>query len=106
MVKHRTRVAQQAQEARQRSAQVEQKIKELSTQISNPQKYFAPKSQERAPTAVDLFRRYFVAQRAVIQKRKPTRRELRVQRSWAIIWVMLAFVALMCVLGQIWHAWK
>ena len=107
MGKPRTRVAQQAAEARQRSAEVQQKIKMLSTQISNPQKYFGPPPDSRTRSAAELFRRYFMVGGGVsVHRRKPTRAELRAQRTRAIIWAMSALILLMWVCGRVWQAYK
>ncbi len=103
MRKRDSRVAQEAREAQQRAQEVQRKIKQLSTHIANPQKYFTPKPDERTRSTVERFRRYFALDRITpaVEKRKPTRAEMRSHRSWAITYSIIAFIVLMYVLGQI-----
>lgn len=97
MAKQRSRVAQEAREAQQRAADVQRKIKELNEQISNPQKHFIPKSDERTQSTVEKFRRYFTMDRATAIHRKPTRAEVRNHRNIAIFWAVLAFIVIIYV---------
>ena len=103
MRKHRSRVAEEAKEAQQKSAEVEQKIRELSDQISNPKKYFGePKADDRTKSTVERFRRYFVVDEGThIEKRKPTRAELRAERNRAIFWAVVAIFLLILILGNL-----
>lgn len=105
MAKQRTRVAQQAQEAREKSAEVQQKIKKLSVQLSDPDKYFTKKPDERSRSTLELLRRYLSANRsAPTEKRKPTRKELRIQRTRTITLIMLALFLLVWMLGKFMQA--
>jgi hypothetical protein len=97
MGKQRSRVAQEAREAQQRAADVQRKIKELNEQISNPQKHFLPKADERTQSTVERFRRYFTVDRAAAIQRKPTRSEMRAQKNRAIFWAALAFIIIIYV---------
>lgn len=99
VAKHRTtKVELEAQEVKQRSAEVEKKMRQLATQISNPEKYFKPKD-ERSQSAVERFRRYFTFEhsKSIEKKRKPTRAEVRIQRNRTIAWMLLAFICLIWV---------
>jgi hypothetical protein len=101
MDKNQSRVAQEAKEAERRSAEVQKKIHHLSEQIANPEKHFSRKN-DRTQSAVERFRRYFTLDQAThIEKRKPTRAEMRVQRNRAIAWVMIAFILLFFVFLRI-----
>ncbi len=103
MAKPTSRVVRETRETEKRSQELRRKIKQLSTQISNPQKYFARKPDETNQSTVERFRRYFALDRAFprIEKRKPTRAEIRVQRNRAIIWSIIAFIIAFWVLGKI-----
>ncbi len=105
MRKRDSRVAQEAREAQQRAQAVDRKIKELSTHIANPQKYFTPKLDERTQSTVERFRRYFFLDKVVsrVEKRKPTRAEMRAHRSRAVTWAILAFIFMMLVLGKLFN---
>lgn len=101
MSKERSRVAQEAQEAQKRSDEVQKKIKELSTKISNPEKYFAPKPDERTQSTVERFRKYFALDKPVthIESRKATRSEMRTQRNRALAWCILAILCIIWIGG-------
>ena len=103
MGKPSSRVAQEVREAEQRVKEVQRKIKQLSVQVENPQKYFMSKTDEKTQSAIVRFRRYFMLDRISSQneKRKPTRAEMRAQRHRAIFWSILAFIALVWVLGKL-----
>lgn len=103
MAKPPSRVAQQSHEAEQQARELERKVRELSTQIANPQKYFAKKPDERVASTVVRFRRYFMLDRASsrVEKRKPTRAEMRGQRNRAIVWLMSAAIIIFWVLGKL-----
>lgn len=101
MGKQRTRVEEEAREVEQRAAEVERQIKQLATQVSNPQKYFR-KPDERSRSAAERFRRYLGAGGVTtVEKRKPTRAEMRAQRSKAIVWLIVAFIALIWMIGKL-----
>lgn len=101
MASRDSRVAQEAREAQQRAQEVQRKIKDLSTQIANPQKYFTPKPDERSQSTVERFRRYFALIRpeSRAETRKPTRAEKRAQRNTTIVLAILAFILLIWVVG-------
>ena len=103
MGKRDSRVAQEAREAQQRAQEVQRRIKELSTHIANPQKYFTPKPDERTRSTVERFRRYFALDKLTsrVEKRKPTRAEMRAMRGRAVTWAILAIILGMLVLGQL-----
>ena len=106
MGKPRTRVAEEAKEAQQKSAELQRRIRQLSDKLSDPDKHFAPAPPPAAgpsQTNVDRFRRYFSLDRvgAPVEKRKPTRAEMRAQRNRTIVWIMVAFVALIWVFGKL-----
>ncbi len=102
MGKPRSRVAEEALEAQQKAAELQKKIRHLSKQIAAPEKHFAPKPDERTQSNAERFRRYFSLDRVgVVEKRKPTRAEMRAQRNRAIVWIMLAFVALIWIIGRL-----
>jgi len=104
MGKPRSRVAEEARQAQQKSAELQRRIRNLSDKLSNPDKHFTPPpvADERSSSNVDRFRRYFSLDRvgAPVEKRKPTRSEMRAQRNRAIVWIMVAFVALMWLSGK------
>jgi hypothetical protein len=101
MSKDRSRVAQEAREAQQRAAEVQKKIRDLSTQLSDPQKHFAPKPNEKTQSTVERFRRYFNldATSDRIEKRKATRAEMRAQRNQAIVWTLVALFVIAWMIG-------
>lgn len=106
MGKPRSRVEQEAREARQKAVEVERKIKELSSQILNPEKYFKPRADERTQTTVEKFRRYFVAVRGVSpKKRKATRVEMRAERTRAVVWMLIAVMAFAWILGKLYQTY-
>lgn len=97
-----SRVAQQAREVKNQAAELEKKIRRLSTEISNPQKFLTPQTDERSQSAVDRFRRYFrLDQVGAVERRKPTRTEMRAYRNRAIFWTVLAFIVLIWIVGQL-----
>ncbi len=100
MGKPPSRVAAEAREARRRARALDRKIRELSRQIAHPERHF-----ERVPDkpllSTDSFRRYFAAGRAEpVERRKPTRAELRKIRNRAILWAVVALIALIWLLGK------
>ena len=103
MFKPLSRVAREAREVEKRAQELHRKIKQLSTQIASPQKYFGKKSDRLTQSTVERFYRYFAWNRASlkIKKRKPTRAETRAQRNRAIIWSILASIFIFWVLGKI-----
>jgi hypothetical protein len=102
MFRKPSRVAQQAREAKQQAAALEKKIRQLSTEIANPQKYLNPPTDDRSQSAMDRFRRYFrLDQVSNVERRKPTRMELRAYRNRAIFWTVLAFILLIWIVGQL-----
>ena len=104
MGKPPSRVAQEAQEVGQRAAQVQKEIRELKTQLLNPQKHFGKRSDERTESAIQRFRRYFTVYRtSATERRKPTRAEARAQRARAIFWATVAFVCGIIVVNLIWR---
>ncbi len=101
--KHSSRIEEEAQEVKKKSAEIEQKIKQLSAQISNPKKYFGDsKDDKRAQSTVEHFRRYFMLDQSMpVEKRKPTRAELRAERIRAIFWAVVAFFLLILIIGNL-----
>jgi hypothetical protein len=98
-----SRVAQEAKEAQSRAAEVKKKINELTEQIENPEKHFS-KKHEQTQSSVERFRRYFSVDRGVLAKRKPTRGEMRAQRTRAIVWLCIAFFLLFVVANMVINA--
>jgi hypothetical protein len=97
MDKNPSRVAQEAKEAARRSAEVEKKIDKLSDQLANPDKHFS-RRDERTQSAVERFRRYFSVDHTK-ERRKPTRSEMRAQRTRALVWACIA-IFLLFVVGR------
>jgi hypothetical protein len=100
MDKNRSRVAQEAKDAERRADEVEKKIHKLSEQIADPERHFSRKD-DRTQSAVERFRRYFTVDRSIHLKRKPTRSEMRAQRTRAIVWVLIAGFLLIFVSGKL-----
>lgn len=101
MRKPRSRLEKEAFETQKKAVEVDRKIKELSTQISNPDKYFRKKSDERTQSTVERFHKYFTQQSVtVVEKRKPTRKELRAERNRAVLWALIALLTLMWLAGK------
>jgi len=101
MTKKISRVEQQAREAKAQVADIEKKIRQLSTQISKPQKYLVAKPDARTRSTLERFRTYFKLDAAsAVVRRKPTRIELRAQRNRAIAWAMVAIFFLVWLIGM------
>ena len=101
MLRKSSRLEQEAREARQRVAEIQKKSRGLAAQISNPLKHFGPPRDERTRSAMDRFSRYFSAgQETAAQKRKPTRAELRGERTRAILCAIAAFIVIIWAFGS------
>ena len=101
MAKPRSRVEQEALEAKKRSTEIQQEIDSLSKQIANPQKYFTPKPDERSRSTVERFYRYFNAASQGGEKRKATRAEMRAQRVATAFWLVIALIITIWVVGKL-----
>ena len=107
MTKKTSRVAQQARDAKAQAAEIEKKIRQLSSHIANPQKYLVARTDVRTQSTVERFRQYFNLDAAgAVPKRKPTRAELRGQRNRAIAWAMVALFALVWMIGKFWRTFR
>ena len=107
MTKKNSRVAHQARDAKAQAAEIEKKIRQLSSHIANPQKYLTPRPDARTQSTVERFRQYFNLDSAgAVPKRKPTRAELRGQRTRAIVWATIAFFVLAWMIGKFWRAFR
>ncbi len=101
MGKPRSRVEQEALEAKKQAAEIQQKIDQLSAKLSNPEKHFAKKADPRTESTIDRFYRYFAAtSAATTEKRKPTRAEMRSTRNQTVLWWLIAIILLVWALGK------
>ena len=101
MGKPRSRVEQEALEAKKQAVEIQKQIDQLSAKLSNPEKYFTKKADPRTASTVERFYRYFgAASAAATEKRKPTRAEMRAARNQTVLLWLIAIILLFWAFGK------
>ncbi len=101
MARSRSRVAEEARTAEMRSREVRRQIRDLSRQISHPERLVEVSRPSLSASTVERFRRYFaVRQLERGERAKPTRAEMRRVRNRAIVLSVIAVMLLIWVIGK------
>ncbi len=101
MARPRSRVAEEARTAEMRAREVRRQIRDLSRQIAHPEKLPEVPRPSLSASTVERFHRYFAVRRTERGERaKPTRAEMRRGRNQAIVWVVIAVMLLVWVIGK------